>query len=551
MLENLKNFIARFSRRTLIIAASLVLGVLIIAIVVSMFLNSKGAAYSVLFSKMSQEDTASIIRLLSENKIDYKYEEDGDILVRKAAYNRAMAAVAATGYPVSGFAYELAGKANNMATDSIQRKYQLYDLQDRIGATVRMFDGVQDAKVIIALSEESRYVLTEDEKIPATASVFVKMKNGGSPSEAQVAAIQRFLSASIRGVQMENVAVIDGNGNDVSVILSEDEKNADRLTVDKMGDMASIKSDMERMIEKHIVDNVLSVFQPLYGNKNVFAVAKARVNMTTVMKESITYSVPDKIDENDKKGIVARESAAGGSTTADTAAEGVVGTEVNAEIPEYNTQEDGNLQNLKNYEYAREYLVNQIKEQGSVPAGAIEDLSLSVSLNAENFGDIPYESLVNLAGNAAGIPVTDRADKITIVSAKYREDESGLTNNADANAGEELAKGFISRLPFFVWVILGAVVMIIVFLIVFLVLRRQRLLRELQLAAIAADEEHKTATTLAPIEVEDSEYDEEKIMIQNDRGMGLRRDVREFADKNPEIAARLLKSWLGGGEEDA
>ena len=155
-----------------------------------------------------------------------------------------------------------------MSTDSVQKRYELYDLQDRIAATIRMFDGVQDAKVTIALSEENRYVLSEDEDIPATASVFVKMANGGSPKPSQVAAIQRFLATSIRGVSMENVAVIDGNGNDVSVVLDDDMKN-NLDTSEDLSNTAMIKSDMEKMVERHVADNVLSVFSSIYGSGNV------------------------------------------------------------------------------------------------------------------------------------------------------------------------------------------------------------------------------------------------------------------------------------------
>ena len=36
--------------------------------------------------------------------------------------------------------------------------------------------------------------------------------------------------------------------------------------------------------------------------------------------------------------------------------------------------------------------------------------------------------------------------------------------------------------------------------------------------------------------------------IKNDRGMELKRSVREFAEQNPEISAQLLKNWLNGGE---
>ena len=38
--------------------------------------------------------------------------------------------------------------------------------------------------------------------------------------------------------------------------------------------------------------------------------------------------------------------------------------------------------------------------------------------------------------------------------------------------------------------------------------------------------------------------------IQNDRGMELKRNIRDFAEQNAEISAQLLKSWLNGGDAD-
>ena len=35
--------------------------------------------------------------------------------------------------------------------------------------------------------------------------------------------------------------------------------------------------------------------------------------------------------------------------------------------------------------------------------------------------------------------------------------------------------------------------------------------------------------------------------IKNDRGMELKRSIREFAEQNAEISAQLLKNWLNGG----
>lgn len=38
--------------------------------------------------------------------------------------------------------------------------------------------------------------------------------------------------------------------------------------------------------------------------------------------------------------------------------------------------------------------------------------------------------------------------------------------------------------------------------------------------------------------------------MKNDKGMELKKNIRDFAEQNPEISAQLLKSWLNGGENN-
>ena len=39
--------------------------------------------------------------------------------------------------------------------------------------------------------------------------------------------------------------------------------------------------------------------------------------------------------------------------------------------------------------------------------------------------------------------------------------------------------------------------------------------------------------------------------LQSDRNLQLRKDIRKFADDNPEIAAQMVRNLLRGGESDA
>ena len=51
-------------------------------------------------------------------------------------------------------------------------------------------------------------------------------------------------------------------------------------------------------------------------------------------------------------------------------------------------------------------------------------------------------------------------------------------------------------------------------------------------------------------EIPEFDLNEELREIKNDRGMALKKSIREFAEQNPEISAQLLKNWLNGGSGD-
>ena len=64
-------------------------------------------------------------------------------------------------------------------------------------------------------------------------------------------------------------------------------------------------------------------------------------------------------------------------------------------------------------------MINQVKEQGQVPAGAVEDLTISVAVNGKDLGDLTMNQLKALIGNAAGIAAEAQNEKIAVVSAPF------------------------------------------------------------------------------------------------------------------------------------
>ena len=51
----------------------------------------------------------------------------------------------------------------------------------------------------------------------------------------------------------------------------------------------------------------MKVLGPIYGQQNVRVSARAQINMEKLVRESTTYNTPEKIDDEDKTGIVKTE----------------------------------------------------------------------------------------------------------------------------------------------------------------------------------------------------------------------------------------------------
>ncbi|HIX28132.1 MAG TPA: flagellar M-ring protein FliF [Candidatus Blautia stercoravium] len=526
--EQVKEFVAKLSSKTkkLIVVGAL----LLIAVAVSVAVVLNNQPYEVLFSGLSTEEAQQIVEKLQEDGTEFKYQGDSTILVKKDVLDVTKAKLVQEGYPKSGFTYDtFINNAGMMTTDSDKRTYKLYELQDRISSTIRLFDNVKDAKVTIALGEESKYALDDSEEQASSATAVVTMKDGGSPTKEQAAAIQRLVAKSVPNMEMDEVAVFDGNGNDVST--SSEQSNVD----------GSDAEEIAGVIEGQIEQKVREVLGPVYGNENVKISARAKVDMQRLIRETTTYSTPDKINDQDKTGIISHEesSTEKSSSGGDTAG-GEAGTETNADTTEYATGENGNNNAQSESEtVSKDYLVNQIKEQGQVDPGVLSDLTVSVAINGTGYGSLSEQQIRDLVGNAAGIDANDREGKISLVSAPFYKSNQ----DADDTAAEK--KAGINK----VFLIAGAAaaVLLAVAGVLILVLKK----RKKKKAQLLAEAEAAAA-------VEDSLEEEREIErinremheIQNDKGMELKRNIRDFAEQNPEISAQLLKSWLNGGDQN-
>ena len=532
LVEQLKAVVSKLESRTKKLILAGIAGLIVFSIVIALLLN-RNNGYEVLFSGLNEEEAQQIMGKLQESEIDYQYSENGVILVPEKILDQTRASLAFEGYPKSGFGYQVyTENAGLMTTDTDKDRYALYDLQNRMAATIRVIDGVQDATVTIALGEQRRYVLTEEALNETTGHVMMTMENGASPTIEQAKAVQLLVASGVPGLEPENVAVIDSaTGEEINTT----EEDANSLTSKDTDEIA-------RMVEDQICEKVLHVLIPFYGEENIYVSAKAQINMQTLLRETITYTTPDKINQDDKTGIVSHDQGTIEiSGTKDAVEGGVAGAETNADTPVYDTgaDEDG-VEGYGARSWDKEFLVNQIKEQGQITPGALEDLTVSVAVNGDSYGSLTVGDLRALVGNAAGIAEIDWNSKISVVSGPFYQS----TFQPEEPEEEVGVFGRMISSPIF-YILLVIVLVVLVVAIVLLILNAKRKKKKAAEAAAAAAAEGDASAILEQMPTFD--FNKEILEFQNDRGMELKQHIREFTEENPEISAQLLKNWLNGG----
>lgn len=537
-MDKIKGFLGNLSDKAKKIIIAAVVGVAVVAGAVILAISMREKPYEVMFTGVGSEEAKQIIGKLQEEKVDYQFN-NGDILVPAAQMDVTKARLVSEGYPKSGFTYDVfKNNVNLMTTDSDRQTFKLYDLETRIGSTIQLFDGVQEAYVTIALGETSKYALSDNNAQEVSAQAVVVMKDGGSPTEEQAKSIQLLISRSIPGMVIDNVSVFDGNGREVSTDSGEDDLNSG-----KTGE------EIAKIIEDQIAAKVMNVLGPVYGNGNVHVSVKGTVNMEKLIRESTVYNVPEKIDEKDKTGLTSEESIFREYSGDGNTASGVAGSEANADIPQYNA--GGNAENNSVYGSSslnRKYLLNQIKEQGQINPGSLENLTVSVVVNGTSFGTLTIDDIRDLAGNAAGIAQADRAEKITAVAAPYYTIDVPKQPDTPVEAG---ANGILINQ----WILIAALAgVFLLLLIIILAVRHRRkkkaLMEDMGDVGDLEDSQEDVPVIMQELSDEQEESEREILVPEEDRGAELRESVREFADQNPEISAQLLKTWLNGGNNN-
>src|SRR5215475_11065304 len=163
-----------------------------------------------LFTDLSVDDSASIIKDLERQAIPYQLKSDGAIImVPKDNVARLRMKLAESGLPKGGgVGYEIFDKTDALgATTFVQNINHLRALEGELARTIRSIERVQSARVHLVLPERP---LFSRDKVEASASIVLKVRGMLEPQ--QVRAIRHLVASAVNGLKPERVSIVDEAG---------------------------------------------------------------------------------------------------------------------------------------------------------------------------------------------------------------------------------------------------------------------------------------------------------------------------------------------------
>ena len=365
-----------------------------------------------LFTDLSVDDSASIIKDLERQAITYQLKNDGTIImVPKDKVARLRMKLAESGLPKGGgVGYEIFDKSDALgATSFVQNINHLRALEGELSRTIRSIERVQAARVHLVLPERP---LFSREKVEASASIVLKVRGALEPQ--QVRAIRHLVATAVNGLKPERVSVIDESGKLLADGASPDNP------------LSGVGSDERKLAyENRLRSEVEAIVSSVVGP------GRARVQINADFDVNRITQTSDKFDPD---GRVVRSSQTREEQSA-AGARGDGAVSVGNELPGGNQGGGGGPavgeQNKKTEEIVN-YEISRTTKTEVIEAGRVNRVSAAVLVdgiyNKNDKGELAYQPrpkeeidrIAALVRSAIGFDAK-RGDQVEVVNLRFAE----------------------------------------------------------------------------------------------------------------------------------
>ncbi|WP_313628674.1 flagellar basal-body MS-ring/collar protein FliF [Enterococcus italicus] len=498
----------------------LVLGILSIIVVSgSVFYLINRTEYGVLFSNLSEQDAGTITKDLQEQNIEYKLSDNGkEILIEQDKIDEYRISLAVDNkLPNSTTGFELFDNADLMTTDEDRKIMYQRAVTGELQRAIESLSAVSKAKVLLVMPDNSIF---SEKSSDSTASVVLTLKNN-SISEETVQGIVNLVSGAVENLTPENIKVVDSNGRTLTT------------NIDGSGQVSTMSNqyiEIKKNYENDLENKLSAILQQVYGAGNYQLSINLDMNFDSTESTKITYGDT----------AVRSESVQANGSQAD------VQQAQNGTIEDNVTNVTGDTEDgSKSYDHSVNNEVDQETVKTINAPSSIRRLTSSVvigkSLSLEE-----QENLKNIIQSAIGYNEA-RGDVLSIQGMDFSEKTS--TKNDSIGDDKEENEAAVKRyLPYLV--IMSIVIILLITGVVgsFLFRRRpkNREFDDYEEDNFIKDEESENTTSDGASALERDYTEEKKVeSILGTTGENIEeKRIKEFADRNPEAAAELIKAWL-------
>lgn len=234
---------------------------------------------ALLYTELDQQDSAAIAQKLDALKIPYDVDASGGLIrVPSNQVGKIRMLMAADGLPKGGsIGYEIFDQKEGFGTTSfVQNINHLRALEGELARTISAMDPIKNARVHLVLPQRELFSHTTQ---GATASIFLKTRNGAVLSREQIASVQHLIAAAVPQLQPSQVSIVDDRGS----LLARPSAGAAGGSV---GSGASDRDDMRVQFEQSQARKIEDLLTQTLGFGKVRAQVSADLDFDRVTTNS-------------------------------------------------------------------------------------------------------------------------------------------------------------------------------------------------------------------------------------------------------------------------
>ncbi len=498
-----------------------------------------------LFTGMAPEDAATVVQKLKEGGVEYRINDNGtSVSVPEAKVDEVRLEMAGAGLPKTGrIGFELFDRNNLGITDFTEHVNYRRALEGELERSIKALNVVEQARVHLTFPKDSVFLDTRE---AAKASVLISTRGGSRLTAQNVSAVSNLVASAVEGLSPDSVSILDMKGN----LLNRPRRHAEDGS-----EPSEAALDYKHQIEKDLVAKVQSTLDPLLGEN------RFRVGITADCDFTTSEQSEEVLDPTKSVMVTSQKSEDLLGQANNT---GVPGTQSNLPRAVPRAVGGSGVNSSRKSEGAS-FETSKTIRHIKVPQGSIKRLSASLLLDQEVRWEgkgknmkrviVPptperIKAINDVVAGVLGLQ-TERGDKLVIESLPF---EQTLTGEAPEEVkGTEKPKDQLTQLLKDPKVLIGGGVGVLILLAaLFFMMKKKKKEVEIPVAlpeAPMAAAKALEAGVSASAETDSASALEAKLQLppMTKRLEGLRDHIRDSVRKEPELAAEVLRGWLGEG----